>query len=188
MENEIVSAPATDPAVPTSRLAAGAAVTLGILLLAVDFTTKALADARLPLDQLLPTAVPFFSFRLTYNTGSHYLFGAIGDWLPYRAVMGVAAVAVVGMVVFIGRDLRRMGPGRVRTVYWLMIATLIGAMGNAIEVVLTGRATDWFMIHPFPWPANLADQFVNATVFVLLPLSLLFGWRDAGPAPITGSE
>ncbi len=150
---------------------------LGLLLLAVDFTTKAIANAQLPLDRMVSTALPFLSWRLTYNTGSHYLFGSVGEVIPYRLLMGVAAVAVVVLVVFFARELQAMERSSLRTVQWLMVATLIGALGNALEGVFSGRATDFFMIHPFPWPANLCDQFVNVTVFGLLPLSMILGWR-----------
>ncbi len=70
---------------------------------------------------------------------------------------------------------------------WLLIAFLIGALGNALEVVVLGRATDFFMLDPFPWPANLADQWVNVTIFALLPLSLWFSWKDES-APATPPE
>jgi len=153
------------------------AVQLGLFLLLVDFTTKIAANALLPLERLVPTPVPFFSWRLTYNTGSHYLLGPVGDYIPYRLMMSIALVAVVALITYLAREVRVMPPSRLRTVQLLMIATLIGSLGNALEVIAIGRATDWFMLHPFPWPSNLCDQFVNATVFVLLPLSLLLMTR-----------
>jgi glycosyltransferase involved in cell wall biosynthesis/lipoprotein signal peptidase len=162
----------------------GGGLGLGLLLLAIDFTTKAIARGYLPPERLVRTAVPFFSWRLAYNTGSHYLLGSIGDWIPYRWVMAVAGAAVIALTVFLAHEVHRMPSSRVRTVQWLMVACLIGALGNALEVALSGRATDFFMIHPFPWPSNLCDQFVNATVFVLLPLSFWFTWRhDSEPPP-----
>ncbi len=154
------------------------AVLLGLLLLLTDVVTKALASARLPEETMVSTPLPFFSWRLTYNTGSHYLFGAIGEWLPYRLVMGVAGLAVIGLIVYLAREVGRMPSSAGRTVHWLLVAALIGALGNAVEVVLVGHATDFFMIHPFPWPANLCDQFVNLSVFILLPLSFWTGWRE----------
>jgi lipoprotein signal peptidase len=154
------------------------AIQLGLLLLLVDFTSKIAANALLPLDRLVRTPVPFFSWRLTYNTGSHYLFGAVGDYIPYRLLMAVAGLAVIALVFYLARDARAMEPSKLRTVQLLMIGGLIGSLGNALEVIAIGRATDFFMIHPFPWPANLCDQYVNATVFVLLPLSLLFMVRQ----------
>lgn len=154
------------------------ALGLGLLLLAIDFTTKAIARGHLPPERLVRTPLPFFSWRLAYNTGSHYLLGSIGDWIPYRVMMALAGTAVVALTVLMAREVHRMPSSRLRTVQWLMVATLTGALGNALEVVLSGRATDFFMIHPFPWPANLCDQYVNATVFVLLPLSLIFMVRQ----------
>ena len=44
------------------------------------------------------------------------------------------------------------------------------------------------MIHPFPWPANLSDQFVNAVVFVLLPISLVLTWRSSRQVDEPASE
>ena len=73
------------------------------------------------------TPLPFFSWRLTYNTGSHYLLGAVGDYVPYRLLMGVAAAAVIGLTVFMARETRRLAPSPLRTVHWFMIAGLIGA-------------------------------------------------------------
>lgn len=159
------------------------ALLLGATLLAVDFTAKAIARGSLPPDQQVRTVVPIFSWRLAYNTGSHYLLGSIGDWIPYRWTMAAAGLAVLGLIVFLAREVHTMPSSRLRTVQWLMVAGLTGALGNALEVVLFGRATDFFMIHPFPWPANLCDQFVNATTFVLLPLSLWFTWRPGSQSP-----
>ncbi len=153
------------------------ALGLGALLLLIDFAAKTVARNSLPPDQQVRTALPIFSWRLAFNTGSHYLLGSIGDWIPYRWMMAAAGLAVAGLVIFLAREVHHMPASRLRTVQWLMVATLIGALGNALEVVLSGRATDFFMIQPFPWPANLCDQFVNATVFVLLPLSLWYSWR-----------
>jgi lipoprotein signal peptidase len=155
------------------------AILLGLFLLAVDFTTKAVADAHLTLGVHVPTAIPFLSWHLAYNTGSHYLLGSIGDYVSYRLVMGIAAVGVIGLTTYTLREIYRMAATPFRTVQWLLVAFLIGALGNAIEVVFRGRATDFFMIDPFPWPANLCDQFVNMAVFVLLPISIFLGWRDS---------
>ena len=159
------------------------AILLGLVLLAVDFIVKSVAINRLPLNELVPTSVPFFSWRLTYNTGSHYLLGSIGRWIPYRLLMGVAGAAVIGLMINLARQVHQMPTSSVRTLNWLLVVGLIGALGNALEVVTLGRATDFFMIHPFPWPANLADQYVNLTVFVLLPLSIWAGWRETSPPP-----
>jgi glycosyltransferase involved in cell wall biosynthesis/lipoprotein signal peptidase len=163
------------------------ALGLGLLLLAIDFTTKAIARGQLPPERLVRTAIPFFSWRLAYNTGSHYLLGSVGEWIPYRWLMAAAGAAVIVLAFFMAREAHALPSSRPRTVQWLMVASLIGSLGNAIEVVLYGRATDFFMIHPFPWPANLCDQFVNATVFILLPLSLWYTWHHDRevPPPIT---
>jgi lipoprotein signal peptidase len=132
------------------------------------------------LDQVVATPLPFLVWRLTYNTGSHYLFGSVGQWVPYRMVMGIAAVAVVALVTMMAWDVHRASRSRLRTAQWWLVAVLIGALGNALEVLTRGRATDYFMLRPFPWPANLCDQYVNAAMFVLLPLTLWFGWRQGG--------
>ncbi|NOR82889.1 MAG: hypothetical protein GQ526_05290 [Ardenticatenales bacterium] len=166
------------PSGPTlSRPPIRAAIGLGLLLMMLDLTAKAIAIAKLPPDKLVPTAIPFFSWRLAYNTGSHYLFGPVGEWIPYRLLMAIAAVAVIGVIALLAKEVRQASPPPLFMTYWLLIAVLTGALANSVEVVARGRATDFFMIHPFPWPANLCDQYVNAILFVLLPLSLWLQWR-----------
>lgn len=160
-----------------SRLSVPAAALFGLLLLMVDFASKAIAINSLPLEKHIPTPLGFFSWYLTYNTGSHYLLGSVDRWISYRLMMSIAGIAVIGLIVFLARELNLIPSSPLRTVHWLLIASLIGALGNAMEVVALGRATDFFMIHPFPWPANLCDQFVNVSVFVLLPLSLWWSWK-----------
>ncbi len=166
-----------------SRLSIPAAAVLGLLLLAVDFTSKALAITNLPLEKRVPTPLGFFSWYLTYNTGSHYLLGSVEKWVPYGLMMGAAGIAVIVLIVLMARELDQIPPSPLRTVHWLLIASLIGALGNAMEVVVLGRATDFFMIRPFPWPGNLCDQFVNVSVFVLLPLSLWWTWKQTKETP-----
>ncbi len=170
----------TEPSFQPARPPVAGAIVLGLALLALDAFLKMLADTRLPLDQVVATPLPFLVWRLTYNTGSHYLFGSVGQWVPYRMVMGIAAVAVVALVTMMAWDVHRASRSRLRTAQWWLVAVLIGALGNALEVLTRGRATDYFMLRPFPWPANLCDQYVNAAMFVLLPLTLWFGWRQGG--------
>ncbi len=165
-----------------SRPPIRAAIGLGLLLMVLDLTAKAIAIARLPLDELVPTVIPFFSWRLAYNTGSHYLFGPVGEWIPYRLLMAAAAVAVIGVIALLAKEARQASSPPLFMITWLLIAVLTGALANSLEVVVRGRATDFFMIRPFPWPANLCDQYVNAILFVLLPLSLWLQWRTPQPA------
>ncbi len=97
-----------------ARLPFQTAPVLGLVLLAVDFTTKAIAVARLTANQKSPTFLPFLHWRLTYNSGSHYLFGSIGDYVPYRLMMGLAGILVCGLVFLLAREGHRMRPSRSR--------------------------------------------------------------------------
>ncbi|MEN8098707.1 MAG: signal peptidase II [Chloroflexota bacterium] len=153
------------------------AVIIGLFLFIVDWSTKSWAVTNLIEGQRVPTNIPLLFWRLTFNTGSHYILGQVGQWIPYRLMMGIAATAVVVLMVYMARESLRVQTRALKWLHWAILALLIGSMGNAIEVITRGHATDFFMIDPFPWPSNLCDQYVNFTVFALFPLSLILGWR-----------
>jgi len=141
---------------------------LGAILIVVDLGTKKLATAHLPYGETVQTAVPFLSWKLTSNTGGHYLFGQIGEWVPQRVYMAVAGAVVMLFVVFLARNARRLHVSPLRAVHMGLIAGLLGSYGNSLEAVLTGKVTDFFVVRPFPWPSNLSDQFLTLSQLLVL--------------------
>jgi signal peptidase II len=124
---------------------------------------------------------PFIDFVLVWNTGISYgLFpqvGAVGQW----ALLGVKAVAVVLLWVWLAHATSRLTA--------LALGLLIGgAIGNAIDRAAYGAVADFVLFHittatwTFRWYVfNLADVGIVAGVIGLLYDSLLA--RDAAKAP-----
>ena len=132
------------------------------------------AEARFPAEIKLG---PFITIVLTWNTGISYgLFpqvGPLGQW----ALLGVKAVAVVLLWVWLSHATSRLTA--------LALALIIGgAIGNAIDRVLHGAVVDFVLLHAgtFRWYVfNLADVAIVAGVIGLLYESLVA--RDAAKAP-----
>lgn len=133
---------------------------------------------RLPEGVSVPI-LPVFSLTGVMNRGVSYGFlqggGAVGRWglVAFRLVVA-AAIAVWG---------RRIG----RVVPALALGLIMGgAIGNAIDGVLTGRVIDFldFSGLHFPWVFNVADSGITVGA-VLLILDGLWGpRRDEGGRPL----
>jgi lipoprotein signal peptidase len=46
-------------------------------------------------------------------------------------------------------------------------------MGNVLEILFRGYATDFFIFRPFPWPSNICDQYINAILYIILPVIII---------------
>jgi lipoprotein signal peptidase len=144
----------------------------GALLLALDGLTKYLAVRNLvegadPID----SPIPLIHWYLSYNTGYHYILGNLAS---FRVVFGAAMVLAVAMLAYLLYLVGRPTGSRAQRGILIAVATLLGgALGNPIEVVSTGHATDFFRVAGFPWTANLCDQYVNLIVYVLMPILLI---------------
>lgn len=124
---------------------------------------------------------PFIDLVLVWNTGISYgLFpqvGPLGQW----ALLGVKAVAVVLLWVWLAHATSRLTA--------LALGLIIGgAIGNAIDRAAYGAVADFVLFHidtsgwTFRWYVfNLADVGIVAGVIGLLYESLLA--RDAAKAP-----
>jgi len=124
---------------------------------------------------------PFIDLVLEWNTGiSFSLFrqvGPLGQW----ALLGVKAVAVVLLWVWLAHATSRLTA--------LALGLIIGgAVGNAIDRAAYGAVADFVLFHittatwTFRWYVfNLADVGIVAGVIGLLYESLLA--RDAAKAP-----
>lgn len=124
---------------------------------------------------------PFIDLVLVWNTGISYgLFpqvGPLGQW----ALLGVKAVAVALLWVWLSHATSRLTA--------LALGLIIGgAIGNAIDRAAYGAVADFVLFHidtpswTFHWYVfNLADVGIVAGVIGLLYESLLA--RDAAKAP-----
>jgi signal peptidase II len=124
---------------------------------------------------------PFIDLVLVWNTGISYgLFpqvGPLGQW----ALLGVKAVAVVLLWVWLAHATSRLTA--------LALGLIIGgAIGNAIDRAAYGAVADFVLFHidtsgwTFRWYVfNLADVGIVAGVIGLLYESVVA--RDAAKAP-----
>jgi signal peptidase II len=125
--------------------------------------------------------LPFIDFVLTKNTGISYgLFqssGALGQWL----LLGIKAVAVVLLWVWLARAHTRLTA--------LSLGLIIGgAIGNAIDRFAYGWVADFVLFHvsaanwQFYWYVfNLADVAIVAGVIGLLYESMFPGRAVKAP-------
>jgi len=147
------------------------AVIIGIFLIGVDFFSKFLANKMIPYHTSLDSQIPFLKFYLTHNTGYHYIFGKIDNHLLW-ALFGltVGAILIGSMIYSLLKD--KLNNFYIK-IYSIVLTLTIGAMGNVIEILFTGKATDFFLIRPFPWPTNVCDQYINAILYIILPIILI---------------
>ena len=143
----------------------------GTALLAIDLLSKTCANRALPFQKPVDTFLPFLILYRTHNVGYHWIFGKIGNHTLWSA-------AGLVLVVFLIFSMSRMLLKEIeipfnRKFYSILISLMIGAMGNVFEILFLGRATDFFLVHPFPWPSNIADQYINAILYIMLPIILI---------------
>ena len=150
----------------------------GIILIVVDFLTKTLANKLLPFQKPVDTFLPFVVLYRTHNTGYHWIFGKIGNHMLWSFA---GLVLVVFLIYSMSRTLLRefKFPFN-RKFYTVLISLMIGATSNVLEILFLGRATDFFLVHPFPWPSNISDQYINAILYIMLPIIIIksvIDWR-----------
>jgi lipoprotein signal peptidase len=145
---------------------------VGLVFLALDGLTKFLAVRVLTEGaEPIPSPFPFIRWYLSYNSGYHYILGNLAS---FRLVFGLAMVLAIAMLVYLLVSLGRPSGSHAQRGLLIAVTTLlVGALGNPIEVVATGHATDFFRVSGFPWTANLCDQYVNLIVYVLMPILLV---------------
>ncbi len=150
---------------------------IGIILLAVDFGIKFIANRVLPYQESLSSFLPFLKWYRTHNTGYHFILGNIGNHRVW-AISGLVLVLI--LIVILSRSLVKEAEKRADIhIYSILLALMIGATGNVLEVLFAGRATDFFVFRPFPWPSNLSDQYVNAIIYIMMPITIIKGLIDS---------
>jgi lipoprotein signal peptidase len=60
-----------------------------------------------------------------------------------------------------------------KKLYAVILALTVGAGGNVVEILFTGKATDYFIFGPFPWPSNICDQYINGIIYIIMPVMLI---------------
>ncbi|MCD6441144.1 MAG: signal peptidase II [Candidatus Marinimicrobia bacterium] len=147
------------------------AFSAGSVLLIIDFLTKFIANARLPFEKTVSTFLPFLYFYRTHNTGYHFLFGPINN----HFIWALAGLFFVSFLIFsLARSLVKDDLDHAsRTIYTIILSLTIGAMGNVLEILFRGYATDFFIFRPFPWPSNICDQYINAILYIVLPVIII---------------
>lgn len=118
----------------------------------------------------------FFNIVLAYNRGVSFgLFGNDNVWMPY-VLSGVAAVIVVGLLIWLR--------GQAHRIYGVAVGLVIGgAIGNVIDRLRIGAVVD-FLDFTLPlygrWPAfNVADSAIFVGV-AILAFASLFGYETEG--------
>ena len=151
----------------------------GILLLVIDLVIKFIINHTLPYQEQIGTFLPFLKFFRTHNTGYHFIFGVIENhklWAGFGVVM--VAILIFSLSYSI---LKENHPPFYRNIYAIIMALTIGASANVWEILFSGRATDFFVLDPFPWPSNICDQYINAIIYLMLPAILIksfIDWRE----------
>jgi signal peptidase II len=157
-------------------------IVVALLTAAVDQAAKLWLLFGFDLAARAPVRLgPFIDLVLAWNTGISYgLFpqvGPLGQW----ALLGVKAVAVVLLWIWLAQAGSRLAA--------LALGLIIGgAIGNAVDRIAYGAVADFVLFHvttaswTFRWYVfNLADAAIVAGVVGLLYDSTLA--RDAAKAP-----
>jgi len=157
-------------------------IAVAVVTAAIDQAVKLWLLFGLDLGARAPIHLgPFIDLVLAWNTGiSFSMFpqvGPLGQW----ALLGVKAVAVVLLWVWLAHATSRLTA--------LALGLIIGgAVGNAIDRAAYGAVADFVLLHittatwTFRWYVfNLADVGIVAGVIGLLYDSVLA--RDAAKAP-----
>jgi signal peptidase II len=138
---------------------------ISALVIVLDQITKALAQAWLPLHQLVDV-IPGFDWYLTYNTGAAFSFLAdAGGWQRWFFTV----IAIIMSVVIV-QWVRKLPAAETLTAISLCLI-LGGAIGNLIDRVYLGHVIDFIQIWlgSYPFPAfNIADAAISVGAALLI--------------------
>ncbi|MFP4548194.1 MAG: signal peptidase II [Fidelibacterota bacterium] len=142
----------------------------GAVLLVIDLVVKYVANQTLLFQQRTDTGIKWLSFYLTHNTGYHYIFGEIKNHKLW-SIFGLIMLTV--LLVSLTRSLLHEKERIYKRIYTVILMLTAGAGGNVLEILFTGKATDFFVLEPFPWPSNICDQYINAIIYIVMPVMLI---------------
>lgn len=139
---------------------------LGLLVILLDQTTKAVIESRFELFDVRPI-LPFLEFTLLYNTGAAFSFlaGASGwqRWFFIGLGLMVSVAILYWMRQLEARAHRLLAAG--------LALILGGALGNVIDRIWHGHVIDFIHFHWKQWafPAfNMADSAITLGAALLI--------------------
>ncbi len=160
----------------------------GLLLLTLDLVVKYIANSYLVFHQRVESGIKGLNFFLTHNTGYHYIFGEIENhqlWATFGLIM------LVFLLFSLTRSLIKEKALFYKKLYAIILMLTVGAGGNVVEILVTKKATDFFILAPFPWPSNICDQYINGIIYIVIPVMLvksLIDKRSHSNKPIKADE
>jgi signal peptidase II len=148
---------------------------MAVLALSLDQVTKTLLIAALPPPPGGIDVTPFFRLVAWWNRGVSFGFLASNEgWASY-ALSAVAALVLIGLVLWLGRSERPL----LAVAQGLVIG---GAIGNVVDRLRFGAVFDFLYFHAgaYDFPAfNVADSAITVGVALLLWDGLFGGGNRA---------
>jgi signal peptidase II len=156
---------------------------LAVLVVALDWYTKALASEHLALYRPQPLT-SWLNLTLAHNYGAAFsILSDAGGW--QRWMFTVLASGVTGVLL--------VWLFRLRKAEWLTglsLGLIIGgAVGNLIDRVRLGYVVDFIDVYyqDWHWPAfNIADSAISCGIVLMLTDALILSWRGRGKAAAQG--
>jgi signal peptidase II len=147
-----------------------------LLVIGLDQLTKLVAEAQLPLKQLVHV-LPYFDWYLTYNPGAAFSFLAeAGGW--QRWFFTITSVVISTIIIFWLKKLEK--DDNLTAISLCLI--LGGAIGNLIDRIYLGHVIDFVQIWlgSYAWPAfNIADAAISVGAAVLIISSFVSPQNNA---------
>lgn len=137
---------------------------VALLIFAVDFAIKRIADTYLAPVGSLPIIKNVYHFTYVKNTG--VAFGMFQNQRPLLIFIGVLVCALVYYFYL------RTGQGDIYLRFCLAMV-FGGSLGNLYDRIFYGYVVDMFDFRFFP-VFNFADVAINVGVFLIL-LAMVFG-------------
>ena len=137
---------------------------LGMLLLALDYATKALVVAKMQLFESIPLIDGFF--HLTYIRNKGVAFGAFAR---FDVPLLLSSVSVVAIALLAYLFVRCSAEKKLEISSLAIIIS--GAVGNLIDRVQQEGVVDFldFSFGSYHWPAfNVADSAITVGMFLFL--------------------
>lgn len=144
------------------------------LIIAADWLTKALVQARIPELGGRRTIVDgWLTFQHNFNTGIAW------GWLQDLPGAWRTPLLVVLALVGLGATVSIIRSSRDRWIHAAGALVLGGALGNLGDRLLNGGVTDFIYVHFFPYIFNVADIAISVGGVLLAARMLLdAGGRD----------